>query len=806
MSNAVSAIAIALTAGASLGAALPDPSGGAWLLLPVAAPALCLLLARRAGLRRISVLVWVALLAAFVTAERVRGQRDAPLVPAWEGASQLIVQVEEGARPAAEEHTIVVRLRSRRTATGWEPAGGRWVIPRHTSNWLPAEGDWLQLTATASPPSLRLHELGFDPASFARSRGLSGTLWTEGPSVWLGADTGFRRGVDLLRLRMERAILSQTSGPAAGVLLAMVTSSRQELDPLVNQQFAASGITHVLAVSGMHLTLLGLCIVFVLKRLFRRVPALCLWFGAERAALLATAPVMCAYVVLTGAPASAVRSGVMAMVVVLAHALERPPSGLGALWGSVALMLAWEPIWVTDVGFQLSVAATWALLTHGRAFRAASTREREEEDEAPRPVRWLRWCWEQVVETLRTSVAATLSTAPVVLWNFGALPLFSPLANLLVVPAIGTLALPLGAFGSLLDALPMGGGFPFIWLAERATAFGLWVSDQAHPLLSLPLVWGRPSPIGCIGWGLLAVGAPGLFLRSRRADLALVAATLVLLAFDLPPAWKPAPEMRIHAIPVGQGDATFVALPTGHTLLIDAGGSGRQLPDTGTRTVLPYLRILGYRSVDVLVATHDDADHLAGIAELVPYLTPSQIWAGSLDPSKKLVRSLREGAKQVGAELLHPDQPPARLSLGSGPRQVSIETLPRPSELTGNDGSIVLRICDGTFCALLVGDTEAPREAHLLASGANLRATLLKVGHHGSKTSTTPAFLAAVAPRIAHLELGRDNKFGFPHAEVTARLNAAAVWTDRTDQGSALVVASDGESWWRERALTARGW
>ena len=121
MSNAVSAIAIALIAGASLGAALPDPAGGAWLLLPLLAPALCLLLARRMGLRRIVVLVWVALLAAFVTAERVRSQRDAPLAPVWESASQLIVQVEEGARPAAVEHTIVVRLRSRRTATGWQP-------------------------------------------------------------------------------------------------------------------------------------------------------------------------------------------------------------------------------------------------------------------------------------------------------------------------------------------------------------------------------------------------------------------------------------------------------------------------------------------------------------------------------------------------------------------------------------------------------------------------------------------------------------------------------------------------------------
>ena len=207
-----------------------------------------------------------------------------------------------------------------------------------------------------------------------------------------------------------------------------------------------------------------------------------------------------------------------------------------------------------------------------------------------------------------------------------------------------------------------------------------------------------------------------------------------------------------------------------------------------------------------LVATHDDADHLAGIAELVPYLTPSQIWAGALDPSKKLVRSLRESAKQVGAELLHPDQPPARTTMGNGPRQVSIETLPRPPDAIGNNGSLVLRICDGDFCALLVGDAEAPREAHLLASGANLSATLLKVGHHGSKTSSTPAFLAAVAPRLALLELGRDNKFGFPHAEVTTRLNGASIWTERTDQGSALVLASDGAHWWREAPLDARGW
>lgn len=94
--------------------------------------------------------------------------------------------------------------------------------------------------------------------------------------------------------------------------------------------------------------------------------------------------------------------------------------------------------------------------------------------------------------------------------------------------------------------------------------------------------------------------------------------------------------------------------------------------------MLPYLRLLGYRSVDILVATHDDADHLAGIAELVPYLTPAQVWAGALDPSKKLVRSLQSGATRIGAKVLHPDQPPARTTMGNGRRQVSIETLPRP--------------------------------------------------------------------------------------------------------------------------------
>ena len=662
----------------------------------------------------------------------------------------------------------------------------------------------MQLRATASPPSLRLHELGFDPLAFARSRGLSGTLWTEGETVWLRSETGLRPAIDALRIRMERAILSQTSGAAAGVLLAMVTSSRQELDPLVNQQFSATGITHVLAVSGMHLTLLGLCIAFVLKRLFRFVPRIAIHIGVERAALLATAPVMCGYVVLTGAPASAVRSGVMAMLVVLAHAAERPPSGLGALWGSVALMLAWEPVWVTDVGFQLSVAATWALLAHGRAFRSAAGGERESEVTRGAASRLLRWSLVQVVETLRTSVAATLATAPIVLWNFGALPLLSPLANLLVVPAIGTLALPLGAFGGLLDATPLGGGHLFLLAAERATAFGLWVSERAHPLLSLPLVWGRPSPTGCVGWGLLAIGAPGLFLRSRRAEAALLATTLAILATDLPPGWVARRELRIHAIPVGQGDATLVELPDGPTLLVDGGGTGRARPDAGIRSVLPYLRLLGYRRIDILVATHDDADHLAGIVELVPLLQPSQVWTGGLDPNKPLVEAL---ASAAGTERLRlPDRPTSRAPPEGVTARWSIETLPRPGPATGNNGSLVLRLCAGHFCALLMGDAEAPREEELLASGRPLSATLLKVGHHGSRTSTSAPFLAAVAPRLAHLHLGRDNRFGFPHAEVSERLHAAGVWVDRTDGGTTPIAVSDGETWWREAPLTARGW
>jgi competence protein ComEC len=730
------------------------------------------------------------------------------MLPADAATRLYEVDVVGGARPAMPEHAVVGELRAWREPgagveaqrTSWRPARGRVAIPRVGAAWLPAVGDTIRVLGRVEPPGHGLHEFTFRPDSYARAIGVTGTLWVEGEPVLVASRPGLLRAIDRFRLRVERSILSRVSGPEAGVLLSMVTSSRQELDPEVNRQFAASGITHVLAVSGMHLTLLALCLVFVLDRLLRWVPLVAGSWGARRTAVLLTAPVMVAYVVLTGAPASAVRSGVMALLVVAATALDRRPSGRHALWGSVVLMVAWEPLWLLDVGFQLSVAATWALLAHGRQQRQAG----DSHAEAPvgRAAAAVAWCRKNVRETLLTSVAACLATAPVVIWNFGALPLLSPLANLLVVPAIGTAALPLGAMGASLDAVGLPGGAPLIWLAAGFTRFGLWVSTTCEGVLSASLVWGRPSPWGLVGWTILAVWAPRVGTRPGRLDALTLVLAAALLVADPPPAWRPAPVLRLHAIPVGQGDATLAELPNGTTLLVDAGGSGRVTPDTGLRTVLPYLRSLGHARIDVLVATHQDADHIAGLVELVEPLRPREIWTGGLDASRPLVKSLLEAATRAGARVRRLDTEAHRVEAG----RTVIEVLPTHHGFEGNDASLMLRLCIGETCALLSGDAESEREAFVVSTGVPLAAAYLKVPHHGSLTSSTAAFVDAVRPRVAVFHVGYENRFGFPRQATVETYRRRGVVMRRTDGGAAVVWALDEQGLREEQALGRRGW
>jgi competence protein ComEC len=630
-------------------------------------------------------------------------------------------------------------------------------------------GDRILLRLRWIPAQQRLHE-------FSPRFGTDARAWADAPPILMAPVWNWRRPIDRFRQRVERSLYENLRGEARSVMLAMVAGTRSDLSTEVRQQFGATGVAHVIAVSGMHLVLLAQLATAGLGRLARRSQWLVARFGAQRAVAVALLPVALGYVVLTGAPASAVRAGLMLGVVLMATVLERPARSMQAFSMTVMFMVATEPAIVLDMGFQLSAAATLSLVLQAqapdRAAEALGTGLR-------RPLGML-------YDSIRISVVASSGTVGVLAFHFGSIPPLSPLANLIVVPPLAAVAFPVCVVAAALDASGLGGVWlvPLWWVPQHAGTLALWLCDSAAWLLATPAVLGHlPWWLACIVCGF------GLALSVKRWWV--VSILLQCLPLLCKPVAPPA-LMRVWSIPVGQGDCSVVQGPTGETWLIDAGGGGRNPEAVGTRAVLPWLRMSGFDRIDHVVLSHGDSDHAAGMMDLLALLRPRTVVHASASVDERWIRRLRERARTLGI--------PTR-SIGTATTErvggLNIEWWPGATGSSDNDAGLVARFCHGEVCALMMGDAEAAREEALLARhGTGLRSVYLKVGHHGSATSTTDSLLDAVRPQVATIHAGRDNRFGFPNPRTMQALRKRAVSVCATSEGHSCLFATDGERWW----------
>ena len=549
--------------------------------------------------------------------------------------------------------------------------------------------------------------------------------------------------VERLRHRVRAAyaaMLPTADYPWAGVLIALAIGDQKAIHGDLWTIFNRTGTTHLMSISGLHVTMVAALFGLLAGTAWRRIPALALRLPAQRAALLAGCLAALGYALLAGFAVPAQRTLYMLLVAALAMAAGRIVAPSRTLCLALAVVLLIDPWAVLAAGFWLSFGTVGALLYVGSATVG------EGGDWWARLRSWGIVQW-----------AATLASLPVLLLVFQQFSLVSPLANALAIPLVSFVVTPLALLAAVIP------WWPFAALAHLVFG-GLMIFLEwcaAWPL------WQAPAPP--LWAAVVAACGVAVCLLPRAVPGRLLGVALLLPALFWPVERPPEGEAWVTVLDVGQGLAAVVRT-SAHTLLYDPGPLYSADSDAGQRVVVPYLRTLGIDRVDVLMVTHRDSDHAGGAASVIAALTVGQIYASTgeagAEPCRAGQRWTWDG---VGMTVLHP----ADEDYGE--------------QRKSNNVSCVLRIDAGGKRLLLTSDIEARDEAALLARDAGaLAADVLLVPHHGSRTSSTPEFIAAVAPQEAVIPVGYRNRFGHPKAEVLERYEAGGVRVWRTDRDGAL--------------------
>ncbi len=572
-----------------------------------------------------------------------------------------------------------------------------------------------------------------------------------------------------------------------GILLGVETGIPRDL----YEQFNTTGSSHIIVISGFNISIIAGLLMSVGTKAF-----------GKRRAIWVAIGVVALYTLLVGADPAVTRAAIMGGLYVLALYFGRQAEVRTSLIFSAVLMTALNPLTLWDVGFQLSFAATAGLVL------LTAPLERLAE-------RWLtvlvgpqrvRRAMGLLSEALLVTLAAQIATGPLIVYHFGRFSLVSLLTNLLILP-VQPLVMLTGGLAMLAGLIwPPAGqllGWP-AWL-PLAWTVGVVQWTSAMPLASLTLVRFSPWLLAVIYAALagllwLALRArPGSEVRPappaspglRGSTRTLFAGgTVAVLLVWLAVASLPDGRLHVAFLDVGQGDAIFITTPGGRQILIDGGPSPTALLSEMGRQ-MPFWD----RSLDIVVNTHPEADHLLGLPTALERYRVSQVILPDVDADTPLYAVWQSALADEEATVTRA-RAGMRLSSGDG---VEVEVLHPGAAPAGdhlNDHSVVLRLTLGRVSFLLPGDIGADVEQGLVAGGRSLAATVIKAPHHGSDTSSSPAFLAAVDPQVAVISVGADNRFGHPAPGILQRYAEYGIPVLRTDEMGSVEFITDGERLW----------
>jgi competence protein ComEC len=612
-----------------------------------------------------------------------------------------------------------------------------------TTALLPGER-W-RLVVRLKRPHGNANPGGFDYEAWLLERNIRATGYVRNDPPMRLAEMVWRPGymIERLRYRVRASfaeVLPTANYPLAGVLVALTIGDQKSIHGDLWATFNRTGTTHLMSISGLHVTMVAAMFGWLVNFGWRRVPALALRLPAQKAGLVAACLAALCYALIAGFAVPAQRTLYMLLVAGLAMLSGRiiAPSRVLALALLVVLLI--DPWAVLAAGFWLSFGAVGVLLYVGSAQigKASDLRQKLRD--------WGLVQW-----------AATLASLPILLLVFQQFSLVSPLANALAIPVISFIVTPLALLGAVIP------WWPILALAH-------WVLN----LLMLFLVWAAGWPVWQAPapplWVALVAGL-GVFvcLLPRYMPGRLFGFVLMVPALFWPVEQPPEGEVWMTVLDVGQGLASVVRTKN-HTMIYDPGPAYSSESDAGERVVVPYLRYLGIPGVDMLMVTHSDTDHAGGAASVRTALQVDAV-RSSVNGlgGERCIAGQSWTWDGVDFEVLHPAEDAYA------------------DKIKSNHLSCVLSVRAGGKRILLTSDIEAPDEAALLARYPDrLAADVLLVPHHGSKTSSTQKFIEAVSPQAAIIPVGYRSRFGHPKPEVVARYDAAGIPLWRTDRDGAI--------------------
>jgi competence protein ComEC len=649
-------------------------------------------------------------------------------------------------------------------------------------------GRTVTLTGMLKRPTRARNPGEFDYRNYLKLQGIYAQLYVRADSnIQLGERTGtwiLSEVVHPFRDWISTTMDSLIGGEEAKLVKGLVIGERSEIDTSIKLAFTNAGLMHILAVSGLNVGLVAVMFwsVFSLFRFPRIVIG------------ILTVLSLVFFIFLTGAEASVTRAVIMACVFIGAKIFEHRTSLLNALGVAALIILLVDARWLFDVGFQLSFVAVLSL-----AYIYPKLKKQVER--LP--------FWKNTHSLLReylflstaVSLAATIGTLPLTAYYFHKISIVGIAMNLLAVPvsgiilALGCAVVLMAAISTWLGSMYALSAYAFSWFLLRFTE---WGGNWEYSVLEVNI-----SYFEAVGWFLLI-----LFLleihRPLVRRIGIISFLLIgnfILYSSLFAVTEP--TLKITMLDVGQGDAIVVQLPNGKTILVDAGPIDSKR-DAGTRTIVPFLKRNEIEKIDALFISHPHADHLGGLPALLREFDVGTIYECGAKSESKLVSEIERltDSLQIQSQKLTAG---SIVSLDSMVRLYILHPFIGEDSLDENlnNHSLVIKLVYGETSILFSGDAETPAEREITSAfGDFLDSDMLKVGHHGSITSSSEELLDDVTPKYALVSVGNKNKFKHPSPMVMQRIQDRGCRILRTDKFGAIVLESDGKSWkkiqWRE--------